>query len=74
VTYPEKPRNLVVGRVSDDRRIWIGVENDEKAYDRLEGSLSGNVTHALIIGDDTSAAKLAQLLIDEIKAETEGTP
>ena len=63
---------VVVGRVGVDRRIWIGVEGDEEAYERLEGPLSGKVTHALVIGDDQAVCGLMALLQDELDEEETG--
>ena len=60
--------DLTVGRIrSGDRdgNIWIGVTGD-KSYDRLEAPLSGQVTHALILGDEQAVQILVELLQDEL--------
>ena len=63
---------LVAGRVrSGDRegQVWVGVQGDEMAYERLESGLTSQVIHALVIGDEAACLRLMGVLVDTLRLD-----
>lgn len=68
-------RTFVVGRITNGERkgwTWLGIQDPaERSYDRLVAPLSGDVTHALVIGDADDVREMIRLLQNQIGEEDE---